>query len=109
MASAPVAGLGNPTSHLSPTLGPACVTVLMQNKPTWTVGTSHSCPAVNTPPPPAPPTPHVSGMTVPPGAVTTLVGGKPLSRGGDLIMEPAALVPFPPTNTILPVPGTVLG
>ena len=104
----PAAQLGSATLHGPPTLGPACPTVLIQNRPAWRVGDSHTCPMVNAPPPAGPGTPHGPGVTIPPGSPMVLIGGMPAAGIGDQIMEPGALVPLPPPNPILMGAPTVL-
>jgi hypothetical protein len=38
----------------------------------------------------------------------TLIGGKPAACMGDIVMEPGAIVPLPPPNTIVAGEMTVL-
>ena len=104
----PTAQLADNAMHSPPTMGPGCPTVLIAKRPAWRVGDQHTCPMVNAPPPAGPGTPHGPGMTIPPGAITTLIGGKPASCLSDRIMEPAAVVPLPPPNPILMGAPTVL-
>lgn len=94
--------------HGPPILGTGCPTVLIGNLPAWRVSDQHTCPVPNAPPPVGPGTPHGVGITQPPGAVTVMVGGPPLSRMTSQIMEPAAVVPLPPPNPTLSGCVTVL-
>lgn len=94
--------------HGPPLLGPGCPTVLIANMPAWRVGDQHTCPMVNAPPPAGPGTPHGPGVTIPPGAVTVLVGGMPMACLGDKVMEPGAVVPLLPPNPILSGAPTVM-
>jgi len=107
----PAARLGDSTSHGSPLLGAACMTVLIGGKPAWRIGDQHTCPIPNAPPPVGTGTPHGPGVTtpVPDGAAgICLIGGKPAARVGDIVMEPGALVPLPPPNNIAVGEFTVL-
>jgi len=48
-------------------------------------------------------------MPVPDGGLgIVLIGGKPAARVGDIVMEPAALLPLPPPNNIVVGEFTVL-
>ncbi len=47
--------------------------------PAARVGDMHVCPMVN-----PGPVPHVGGPILPPGAITTLIGGMPAARVGDM-------------------------
>lgn len=47
--------------------------------PAARIGDMHVCPMVN-----PGPVPHVGGPILPPGAVTTLIGGVPAARVGDM-------------------------
>jgi uncharacterized Zn-binding protein involved in type VI secretion len=76
----PAARLGDTTAHGTPLVGPACVTVLIQNMPAWRVGDVHACPLVNVL------QPHVGGA-VAVGSLTVLIGGQPAARMGDIIVE----------------------
>jgi len=96
------------TVHGPPIMGPGCPTVLIGGKPAWRVGDTHTCPMVNAPPLAGPGTPHGPGVTMPPGSVTVLIGGMPACRTSDKVSEPAAVVPLPPINPILPGVPTVL-
>lgn len=49
--------------------------------PAARVGDMHVCPMVT---PVVPPVPHVGGPILPPGAITTLIGGMPAARVGDM-------------------------
>lgn len=49
--------------------------------PAARIGDMHVCPMVT---PGVPPIPHVGGPILPPGAVTTLIGGVPAARVGDM-------------------------
>jgi hypothetical protein len=52
-----------------------------------------------------------SGITTPGGGGgtgVTLIGGKPAACMGDIVMEPCAVVPLPPPNTIVTGEMTVL-
>lgn len=51
--------------------------------PAATIGKFHECPMFN---PTVPPTPHVGGCIVGPGADTVLIGGTPASVMGDEAM-----------------------
>jgi len=42
------------------------------------------------------------------GSGICLIGGKPAARMGDIVMEPGALIPLPPPNTIAMGCPTVL-
>jgi uncharacterized Zn-binding protein involved in type VI secretion len=42
------------------------------------------------------------------GSGIVLIGGKPAARVGDIVMEPGALLPLPPPNTIVVGEFTVL-
>ena len=100
----PTATITKPTMHGPPVLGAGLPTVLIGNMPAWRVGDMHTCPMVNPPPPAAP---HVGGPTAPPGCVTVLAGGPPLTSATDQIIEAAALVPPTPNIIMMGVP-TVL-
>ncbi|QDF37508.1 PAAR domain-containing protein [Bradyrhizobium symbiodeficiens] len=76
----PAARLGDMTSHGTPLAGPACFTVLIENKPAWRVGDVHACPLANGP------QPHVGGA-VAVGSMTVLIGGQPAARMGDIVVE----------------------
>jgi uncharacterized Zn-binding protein involved in type VI secretion len=95
-------------AHGPPILGAGCPTVLIAQKPAWCVGDQHTCPIPNAPPPAGPGTPHGPGVTMPPGAVTLLIGGKPAARLSDQIMEAAAVVPPLVQNPIIMGAPTVL-
>jgi len=100
----PAARLGDTTMHGSPLLGVPCPTVLIGGKPAWRGTDQHTCPIPNAPPPVCSGTPHGPGITMPipdGGAGLVLIGGKPAARMGDIVMEPGALVPLPPPNTIV--------
>lgn len=45
------------------------------------IGDMHVCPMVT---PSVPPIPHVGGPILPPGAITTLIGGQPAARATDM-------------------------
>ena len=45
------------------------------------IGDMHVCPMVT---PGVPPIPHVGGPILPPGAITTLIGGVPAARATDM-------------------------
>ena len=97
--------------HRSPPLGAACTTVLIGGKPAWRLTDQHTCPIPNAPPPACSGTPHGPGVTTPGGGGgtgVTLIGGKPAACMGDIVMEPGALVPLPPPNTIVAGEPTVL-
>jgi uncharacterized Zn-binding protein involved in type VI secretion len=49
--------------------------------PAARVGDMHVCPMVT---PGVPPIPHVGGPILPPGAITTLIGGMPAARVTDM-------------------------
>jgi uncharacterized Zn-binding protein involved in type VI secretion len=107
----PAARLGDTTSHGSPLTGAACATVLIGGKPAWRIGDVHTCAIPNAPPPVGPGTPHGPGVTQPVpdgGSGLVLIGGKPAARVGDIVMEPGAIVPLPPPNTIAVGEFTVL-
>ncbi|MCA9061020.1 MAG: PAAR domain-containing protein [Planctomycetaceae bacterium] len=50
-------------------------------QPAARVGDMHVCPMVT---PGVPPIPHVGGPILPPGGVTTLIGGVPAARATDM-------------------------
>ena len=107
----PAARLGDTTSHGSPLLGAPCPTVLIGGKPAWRITDQHTCPIPNAPPPACTGTPHGPGITIPVpdgGSGICLIGGKPAARMGDIVMEPGALIPLPPPNTIAMGCPTVL-
>ena len=104
----PAATIACPTMHGPPTLGPGFPTVLIGNKPAWRVSDQHTCPIPNAPPPAGPGTPHGPGITSPPGCVTVMVGGPPLTSNFDQIMEPGAVVPPLTVNMIMMGFPTVL-
>ena len=52
-------------------------------QPAARVGDMHVCPMVT---PGTPPIPHVGGAILPPGGVTTLIGGVPSARATDMCM-----------------------
>ncbi len=108
----PAARLGDTTLHGSSLLGPACMTVLIGGKPAWRMGDTHTCPIPNAPPPACSGTPHGPGNTMPPipdgGTGMVMIGGKLASRVGDIVMEPGAILPFPPPNNIMVGEFTVL-
>lgn len=97
--------------HGSPLMGAACTTVLIGGKPAWRLTDQHTCTIPNAPPPVCSGTPHGPGITTPGGGGgtgVTLIGGKPAACMGDIVMEPGALVPLPPPNTIVAGEMTVL-
>lgn len=94
--------------HGPPVLGAGCPTVLIGNKPAWRVSDQHTCPFMNAPPPVGPGTPHGPGVTMPPGTVTVMVGGPPLTRATGQIMEAGAVMPPLVTNLIVMGVPTVL-
>ena len=97
--------------HGSPLLGAAAMNVLIGGQPAWRIGDQHTCPIPNAPPPVCTGVPHGVGITVPGGAGgegVTLIGGKPAACLGDIVMEPLALLPLPPPNTIMQGCVTVL-
>jgi uncharacterized Zn-binding protein involved in type VI secretion len=97
------------TMHGPPLLGPGCPTVLVTNKPAWRVGDTHTCPLVNLPPPAGVGGPHATGVTMPPGAITVFIGGKPAAGMGDIVMEATAIPPpLPPVNNIMMGAPTVM-
>ena len=49
--------------------------------PAARIGDMHVCPLVT---PGVPPIPHVGGPILPPGAITTLIGGAPAAKVGDM-------------------------
>lgn len=49
--------------------------------PAARVGDMHVCPMIN-----PGPVPHVGGPILPPGAITTLIGGMPAARVGDMAL-----------------------
>ncbi|MCP4783049.1 MAG: type VI secretion protein [Fuerstiella sp.] len=51
------------------------------SKPAARIGDMHVCPMVT---PGTPPIPHVGGPILPPGAITTLIGGAPAARVSDM-------------------------
>lgn len=107
----PAARLGDSTMHGSPLLGAPCPTVLIGGKPAWRIGDQHTCPIPNAPPPACSGTPHGPGITTPVpdgGSGVCLIGGKPAARMGDIVMEPGALIPLPPPNSIVAGCVTVL-
>ena len=107
----PAARLGDSTMHGSPLLGAPCPTVLIGGKPAWRITDQHTCPIPNAPPPVCSGTPHGPGVTTPVpdgGSGIVLIGGKPAARVGDIVMEPGALIPLPPPNTIVVGEFTVL-
>src|ERR1017187_3051656 len=106
----PAARLGDQTSHGSPLLGAACMTVLIGGQPAWRMGDQHTCPIPNAPPPAGPGTPHGPGNTtvIPDGPNLVSIGGKGAARVGDIVMEPGAVVPLPPPNPIAAGCPTVL-
>jgi uncharacterized Zn-binding protein involved in type VI secretion len=93
----PAARLGDPTAHGTPLAGPLfCTTVMIEKKPAWRVGDTHTCPLVNGL------QPHVGGA-VAVGSVTVLIGGMPAARLGDMIVEaggPNSIVAGAPTVLI---------
>src|SRR6516225_7188376 len=107
----PAARLGDSTMHGSPLMGAASMTVLIGGQPAWRIGDQHTCPIPNAPPPACSGTPHGPGVTTPVpdgGSGVCLIGGKPAARVGDIVMEPGALIPLPPPNTIAMGCPTVL-
>ena len=107
----PAARLGDSMMHGPPLLGACATTVLIGGKPAWRIGDQHTCTMVNLPPPAGPGTPHVGGPTIPipdGGSGVVLIQGKPAARMGDMVMEPGAIVPPPPPNSILMGEMTVL-
>jgi uncharacterized Zn-binding protein involved in type VI secretion len=50
-------------------------------QPAARVGDMHVCPMLT---PAVPPIPHVGGPILPPGGITTLIGGMPAARVGDM-------------------------
>ncbi len=62
-------------------------------QPAARVGDMHACPMVT---PAVPPIPHVGGPVLPPGGITTLIGGQPAARMGDL-----AVCVGPPDSIVL--------
>ena len=50
-------------------------------QPAARVGDMHLCPMIT---PGVPPIPHVGGPILPPGGITTLIGGMPAARVGDM-------------------------
>ncbi len=107
----PAARLGDSTMHGSPLLGAACTTVLIGGKPAWRLTDQHTCPIPNAPPPACTGAPHGPGVTTPGGGGgtgVTLIGGKPAACMGDIVMEPGAIIPLPPPNTIVVGEPTVL-
>jgi len=106
--SKPSGQLASSLMHGPPVLGVGCPTVLISNRPAWRVADNHTCPIPNAPPPAGPGTPHGPGITMPPGAITTLVGGKPAAALSDRIMEAAAVSPPMVMNPIMMGAPTVL-
>ena len=108
----PAARLGDTTMHGSSLMGAACMTVLIGGKPAWRMGDVHTCSIPNAPPPAGPGTPHGPGVTttiIPDGGSgIVLIGGMLAARVGDIIIEPAALVPLPQPNAIVTGEFTVL-
>jgi uncharacterized Zn-binding protein involved in type VI secretion len=107
----PAARLGDSTMHGSPLTGAACTTVLIGGQPAWRITDQHTCSIPNAPPPACDGAPHGPGVTTPGGGGgegVTLIGGKPAACMGDIVMEPHALVPLPPPNTIVKGEPTVL-
>ena len=100
----PAARLGDATVHGSTLLGAACMTVLIGGKPAWRITDQHNCMIPNAPPPACDGAPHGPGITTPGGGGgegITMIGGKLAACLGDIVMEPHALVPLPPPNTIV--------
>jgi len=54
---------------------------LVMTLPAARIGDMHMCPMVT---PSVPPIPHVGGPILPPGGVTTLIGGVPAARVSDM-------------------------
>src|SRR5215510_3238008 len=107
----PAARLGDSTMHGSPLLGAPCPTVLIGGKPAWRITDQHTCPIPNAPPLACDGAPHGPGITtlIPDGGSgMVLICGKPAARVGDIVMEPHALIPLPPPNTIAVGEFTVL-
>lgn len=107
----PSARLGDPTVHGSTLIGAACMTVIIGGKPAWRITDVHTCTIPNAPPLACDGAPHGPGTTVPGGGGgtgVTMIGGKPAACVGDIVMEPHAIIPFPPPNTIVQGEMTVL-
>lgn len=81
------ARLGDITSHGTPLLGSACMTVLIENRSAWRMGDIYACPLVNRL------QPHV-GRSVIMGSVRVLVGSQPAARMGDVIVKPGGPNPI---------------
>ncbi|MCA9148162.1 MAG: PAAR domain-containing protein [Planctomycetales bacterium] len=100
----PAARLGDLTMHGSTLLGVPCPTVLIGAKPAWRIGDQHMCLIPNAPPPVCSGTPHGPGFTTPipdGGSGVCIIGGKPAARMGDMVIEPGAILPLPPPNSIV--------
>ena len=99
----PAATVTSSLAHGPPIVGTGCPKVLITNKPAWRVTDQHTCPVPSTNPAA---TPHGTGVTMPPGAVTVMIGGPIAARQTDMIQEPAAIPPAP--NTLVMGVPTVL-
>ena len=100
-----VACLGDPTTHGSPLFpGPGAVNVLYNGRPVWrTLVDFHACPMVKGT------VPDVGGLVLV-GAVRTLIGGVPVARKSDIVVE----VPGGPNPIVMGMagvstPGSLLG
>jgi uncharacterized Zn-binding protein involved in type VI secretion len=95
----PAARLGDPTTHGTPlSPGPGCPTVLIAGQPAWRAGGDvHACPLFDGP------KPHVGGV-VALGSVTVTIGGLPVARQGDLVVEIG-----PPNAILLGAPTVIIG
>ncbi len=69
--------------------------------PAARIGDMHVCPMVT---PAVVPIPHVGGPILPPGAITTLIGGMPAARVGDM-----AVCVGPPDIIVLGSFTTLIG
>jgi uncharacterized Zn-binding protein involved in type VI secretion len=108
----PAARVGDVTQHGSPLTGAGCPTVLIGGMPAWRITDVHTCPIPNAPPPACTGTPHGPSSNVTPipdgGSGIVMIGGQPAARAGDIVIEPGALIPLPPPNTIVKGEFTVL-
>jgi len=107
----PAARMGDATMHGSTLMGACSMDVMIGNKPAWRITDQHNCTIPNAPPPACDGAPHGPGITTPgppSGTGMTMINNMLAARVGDIVMEPHALVPLPPPNTIMQGEPTVL-
>ncbi len=100
----PAATITMSLSHGPPILGAGCPKVLIGGKPAWRVTDQHTCPVPSTNPAA---TPHGTGVTIPPGAITVMIGGPIAARQTDKIVEAAAIPPAP-NVIVMGVPNVLI-